>query len=70
MQSPDKFVLNVLDLGDEYTDEAAETHRWDLKDAPKTVAEYPSALESEGLVRAVAKRRLRPYRLFMTFESV
>ena len=57
-QSPDEFVLNLLDLAAEDVYEAAEAHRLSLKNPPKTVAEYLSTLESEGLVRTVAKLRL------------
>lgn len=57
-QSPDEFVLNLLDLAPEDVYEAAEDHRLGLKNPPKTVAEYLNTLESEGLVRTVAKLRL------------
>jgi predicted nucleic acid-binding protein len=57
-QSPDEFVLNLLDLAAEDVYEAAEAHRLSLKKPAKTVAEYLSTLESQGLVRTVSKLRL------------
>ena len=57
-QSPDEFLLNLLDLAPEDVYEAAEDRRLGLKNPPKTVAEYLSTPESEGLVRTVAKLRL------------
>jgi hypothetical protein len=50
--------LKLLDLDYEDVYEAAEDHRPGLKNPPKTVAEYMSILESEVLVRTVAKLRL------------
>ena len=57
-QSPDEFVLNLLDLAAEEVYEAAEAHRHSLKNPAKRVAEDLSTLESQGLVRTVSKLRL------------
>jgi predicted nucleic acid-binding protein len=57
-QTPDEFVMNLLDLATEDVYEAAEAHRLSLKNPAKTVAEYLKTLESHGLVRTVAELRL------------
>jgi len=57
-QTPDEFVMNLLDLAAEDVYEAAEAHRLSLKNPAKTVAEYLNTLESHGLVRTVAELRL------------
>jgi hypothetical protein len=57
-QPPDEFILNLLDLAAEDVYEAAEAHRLGLNNPTKTVGEYLSTLESEGLMRTVAKVRL------------
>ena len=57
-QSPDEFVLHLLDLAAEDVYESAEAHRLSLKSPSKTVAEYLSTLELQGLVRTVAELRL------------
>jgi predicted nucleic acid-binding protein len=57
-QTPDEFVMNLLDLAAEDVYEAAEAHRLSLKNPAKTVAEYLNTLESRGLVRTVAELRL------------
>jgi predicted nucleic acid-binding protein len=57
-QFADQFILNLLDLAAEDVYDAAKAHRLGLKNPPKTVAKYLSTLESEGLVRTVAKLRL------------
>ena len=54
-QTPDEFVINLLDLAGEDVYEAAEAHRLSLKNPSKTVAEYLNTLESHGLVRTVAE---------------
>jgi hypothetical protein len=43
--------LNLLDLTAVDVYEVVEAHRQGLKNPSKTVAEYLSTLESEGLVR-------------------
>ena len=57
-QTPDDFVMNLLDIAAEDVYEAAEAHRLSLKNPAKTVAEYLNTLESHGLVRTVAELRL------------
>ena len=57
-QTPDEFVMNLLDLAVEDVHEAAEAHRLSLKNPAKTVAEYLNTLELHGLVRTVAELRL------------
>jgi hypothetical protein len=57
-QSPDEFILHLLDLTAEDVYEAAEAHRLSLKNPSKTVAEYLNTLESQGLLRTVAELRL------------
>ncbi len=56
-QSPDEFVLHLLELAAEDVYEAAEAHRLSLKNPSKSVAEYLDILESQGLVRTVTELR-------------
>ena len=57
-QTPDEFVMNLLNLTAEDVYEAAEAHRLSLKNSAKTVTKYLNTLESHGLVRTVAELRL------------
>jgi hypothetical protein len=50
--------LHLLDLAAEDVYEATEAHRLSLKNPSKTVAEYLSTLELQGLVRTFAELRL------------
>lgn len=57
-QHPDEFILHLLDLAPGLVLEAAENHRTSLKNPPKTVEEYITSLESQGLKQtAVALRK-------------
>ena len=50
--------MTLLDLAAEDVYEAAEAHRLSLKNPSKSVAEYLSTLESQGLLRTVVELRL------------
>lgn len=56
-QTPDEFVMNLLDLAAEDVYEAAEAHRLSLNNPAKTVTEYLNTLESHRLVRTAAELR-------------
>lgn len=48
-QHPDEFVLHLLDLAPGVVVAAAQAHRESLKNPPKTVEEYLTTLEKQGL---------------------
>jgi hypothetical protein len=54
---PDEFILQLIDLAPVLVVEAAENHRASLKNPPKTVAEYLSSLELQGLIRTASALR-------------
>jgi hypothetical protein len=56
-QHPDEFILRLLDLVPGLVVETAENHRQSLKNPPKTVAEYISTLESQGLIQTASVLR-------------
>jgi hypothetical protein len=56
-QHPDEFVLHLLDLVPGMVVEAAQNHRESLKNPPKTVDEYISALASQGLPQTASVLR-------------
>jgi hypothetical protein len=56
-QHPDEFILNLLDLAPGLVIEAAENHRQSLKNPPKTVEEYLTMLESQGLTQTTSVLR-------------
>lgn len=56
-QHPDEFILRLLDLVPGLVVEAAENHRQSLKNPPKTVAEYITTLESQGLTQTASALR-------------
>jgi hypothetical protein len=56
-QHPDEFILNLLDLAPGLVIEAAENHRQSLKSPPKTVEEYLTMLESQGLTQTTSVLR-------------
>ena len=56
-QHPDEFVLRLLQLAPGSVVAAAQDHRRSLKNPPKTVAEYLSTLERQGLARTVSVLR-------------
>jgi predicted nucleic acid-binding protein len=53
-QTPDEFITHLIDLYPAEVLQAAEDHRKNLKNPPKTVAEYLASLSQQGLVEAVA----------------
>jgi predicted nucleic acid-binding protein len=56
-QHPDEFVLHLLDLAPGVVAAAAGNHRESLKNAPKTVDEYLTTLEAQGLTQTVSVLR-------------
>lgn len=56
-QSADDFVMGLLESAPEIVQAAAETHRQSLKNPPKTVQQYLTTLELQGLVRVVSVLR-------------
>ena len=52
--SPDEFVLRLIRDNPDRVLQAARDHRADLKNPPKTVEEYLSTLEKQGLPQTVA----------------
>ena len=55
--TPDEFVLHLLDLGPGAVASAAQHHRESLKNPPKTVTEYLETLERQGLTQTVSVLR-------------
>lgn len=53
-QTPDEFITHLIDLYPAEVLQAAEDHRKNLKNPPKTVVEYLASLSQQGLVEAVA----------------
>lgn len=56
-QHPDDFILRLLDVVPGLVVEAAENHRQSLKNPPKSVTEYISTLESQGLIQTASALR-------------
>lgn len=56
-QHPDEFILQLFDVAPASVVEAAQNHRASLKNPPKTVAEYLSSLELQGLPRTASALR-------------
>ena len=54
-QHPDLFLLEILDDGPEAFCSAVKSVRERLKNPPKTVDEYLSTLEEQGLTRTVGR---------------
>jgi hypothetical protein len=56
-QHPDEFIIHLLELSPATVCAAAKRQRQSLKNPPKTVEEYLSALEHQGLAQTVARLR-------------
>jgi len=56
-QTPDEFIHHLLDLFPAEVFQAAEDHRTSLKNPPKTVEQYLTSLELQGLTKTVAALR-------------
>ena len=56
-QHPDEFVMHLLDLAPGIVVEAARNHRESLKNPPKSIDEYLSAIEKLGLTQTVSVLR-------------
>lgn len=56
-QHPDEFILQLIEKSPGGVMEAAERHRRSLKNPPKSVSEYLSSLEVQGLPKTVAALR-------------
>lgn len=56
-QHPDEFILRLLDLVPGLVLDAVENHRHSLKNPPKTVTEYISTLELQGLIQTASALR-------------
>jgi|ERR1017187_932206 predicted nucleic acid-binding protein len=56
-QHPDVFILHLIDLAPEKVRDAAEAHRKSLKKPPKTVEEYLTMLELQGIPQTVLALR-------------
>jgi predicted nucleic acid-binding protein len=52
-QLPDDFVLSLLDISEDLVLEAARNHRASLRHPSKTVEEYLSELDAQGLTKTV-----------------
>jgi predicted nucleic acid-binding protein len=52
-QTPDDFILHLIDLAPDDVREAAETHRLSLTNPPKSVDGYLATLEIQGLRQTV-----------------
>jgi len=62
-QHPDEFILSLLNLAPGIVTTAARAHRESLTRPPKTIEEYLSALEAQGLTQTASALRqpmLRP----------
>jgi predicted nucleic acid-binding protein len=57
VQHPDEFVLHLLDLAPGVVVAAARNHRESLKNPPKTVDEYLTSLETQGLTQTASVLR-------------
>jgi hypothetical protein len=56
-QHPDEFILHLLDLAPGIVAGAARTHRESLKNPPKTIDDYLSTLEAQGLTQTASVLR-------------
>jgi len=56
-QHPDDFILDLIEFSPGKVAEAVENHRTSLKNPVKTVDQYLSALEAQGLRHSVAAMR-------------
>jgi excisionase family DNA binding protein len=56
-QSPDDFVLALMDVSADLVLEAARSHRASLRNPTKTTEEYLAGLETQGLTRTVVTLR-------------
>ena len=56
-ETPDEFIHHLLDLFPAEVFQAAEDHRTSLKNPPKTVEQYLTSLELQGLTKTVAALR-------------
>ena len=56
-QHPDEFILRLIDLAPYAVKDAAETHRQSLKNPPKSIEEFLTSLEAQGLPKSVAALR-------------
>lgn len=52
-QTPDEFIRHLIDLYPWEVLHAAEEHRTNLKNPPKTVQEHLAALRKQGLAETV-----------------
>jgi len=57
-QTPDEFITHLIDLHPTEVLQAAEDHRMNLKNPPKTVAQYLASLKQQGLAESVAQLAL------------
>jgi hypothetical protein len=56
-QHPDEFVLHLLDKAPSAIMAAARDHRMNLKNPPKTIAQYLITLEAQGLIQTASALR-------------
>jgi len=56
-QTPDEFIVHLLDLFPSAVLQAAEDHRTSLLNPPRTVDEYLASLQLQGLTNTVAALR-------------
>jgi hypothetical protein len=56
-QHPDEFILHLLDLSPGLMVAAARDHRDSLRNPPKTIEEYLTSLEAQGLTQTVSVLR-------------